>query len=224
AQIWSPNGLTTLTATTSVMASTVSSPDQVKQRFLKDGFVILDDSSTGEHMTQMQQRGFPYLTEWGLEFLEQHVLSDKHINESFLGKCVLVHWLRQRPYPEHILCYTKGGPTAGRRSHHVHLIAEGSIVNYRNGSLFRYLQGTEGKRSINEIPSQAYDDVGCPGETKEFPNGGKVILDSRVGFELIQGYVLVHEFAREDLVEDWVKMEVPSALKAKAHSLESEKA
>lgn len=212
------------------MESDTFSLEQLKEardHLLNDGFHQLDHSvSAAEHLLQMEEDRFPWHKQSGLEFCEQHVLKDERIqqvNRANLGeKYVLVHWMRQQAYPGHILCYTKGGPKAGLRSHQVHIWAIGSECIYRRGGHLHDLPASVGRRSVNEIDAKEYDEVGCPGILKTFNAGGTVIMDSRDGFEIRKGYVIVFEFALENLAWIWRKMALPSSerLKQKVHDME----
>lgn len=42
-----------------------------------EGLVDLEDSSIGEHIVDMEQRRFPFSTEYGLDFCITHVLQNE---------------------------------------------------------------------------------------------------------------------------------------------------
>ncbi|KAK8095123.1 uncharacterized protein PG998_014292 [Apiospora kogelbergensis] len=68
----------------------------------------------------------------------------------------------------------------------------------------------KGRRSLYEPNSNALMEAGCHvQEMKDFEDGGIVIVDSRVCFEMVEGYSIVFEFATADVVEKWDKMSLP---------------
>ncbi len=50
----------------------------------------------------------------------------------------------------------------------------------------------------------------------------RVILDSRVDYEMKEGYAITFEFATDDIIETWSKMKVPAKLGQKMASVQSE--
>lgn len=68
------------------MASTAVSGD-VKRHLDEHGFFNLQDSAVGEYVWQMEQRGFPLGSEYGLDFCKQHVLDDKVSAMMFPNDC-----------------------------------------------------------------------------------------------------------------------------------------
>jgi hypothetical protein len=63
-------------AKTSFMASTPFSLEVAKRCLDRDGFFDLEDSAMGEYVLGMEQRGFPYISEYGLDFCKKRVLDD----------------------------------------------------------------------------------------------------------------------------------------------------
>ncbi len=53
----------------------------------------------------------------------------------------------------------------------------------------------------------------------------RVVLDSRVGFEMQEGYPIIFAFGAEDVVKNWVKMILPKldGLPQKVANMESPK-
>lgn len=80
----------------------------------------------------------------------------------------------------------------------------------------------EGARLLWENQPSALAAVGCVATTKNFPDGGVVILDSRVDYEMKEGYVITFVFATDDIIENWSKMKVPAKLEQKVASMQSE--
>ncbi|PNP51917.1 hypothetical protein FNYG_15870 [Fusarium nygamai] len=149
--------------------------NKAKEHLYRDGFFELNDSSIGEHIWELQRRGLPFHSEWGLDWTKSHILDDlaiREINKNILGDCSLVHLLPQQPYPGHIFRYVPS-PEAPLFSHLVLLCPKGSRVRFRAGSPRHKLQGKLGRRSIYEIPAEEYDKAGCPAVLIDLPAGGK---------------------------------------------------
>jgi len=58
------------------MASTKFALVDAKKSILEDGFFFMDDSVVGEHVLEMQQKDFPFVSEYGLEFCKLNVLNN----------------------------------------------------------------------------------------------------------------------------------------------------
>lgn len=58
------------------MASTAFSLEAALKSLREDGFVDLYDSDLGELVFEMEQRGFPYLSPYGLDYCDRYVLKD----------------------------------------------------------------------------------------------------------------------------------------------------
>ncbi|RMI99801.1 hypothetical protein CDV36_015937 [Fusarium kuroshium] len=148
---------------------------EAKEHLYRDGFFELDDSSIGDHISELQRRGFPFHSEWALDWTKSHILDDlavREINKDILGDCSLVHLLPQQPYPGHIFRYVPVR-SAPLFSHLVLLCSKGSRLRLRAGSPRHSLEGKLGRRSIYEIQAEVYDKAGCPAVLIEFPAGGK---------------------------------------------------
>ncbi|KAK8144788.1 hypothetical protein G3M48_005346 [Beauveria asiatica] len=142
---------------------------------------------------------------------------------SVFHKCVLAHWLRYEAYPGHVVSFMRGGQGAGRRALLVHLWAKGSIVDYFPRSHLLELAATKGGRLLWETPKDALSEAGCIPCEKCFDEGGLVILDARIKYEIKTGYAITFELGTEDLVRDWPKMELPKleVLERKVASMQS---
>jgi len=184
------------------MAFTV---EVAKTTLLEQGFLDWRNKAIGDSIQGMEEMGFKFLSEYGLDLCEQHILNTDILSivESFFGgeTCILAHCLRYIEYPGHILCFRKGGPLAGRRVLGIQLLARGSRIDYYSGSHHHHLPTINGKRFLYEISKSSMDEVGCPCEEKEFPDGGLTIFDARIGFELKEGYAITFEFATADIIE-----------------------
>lgn len=58
------------------MASTVFSLEAALKSLREEGFIDLNDSDVGELVLEMEQRGFPYLSPYGLDYCNRYVLKD----------------------------------------------------------------------------------------------------------------------------------------------------
>ena len=58
------------------MASTTFALADARKSILEDGFFSMNDSVVGEHVLEMQQRDFPFVSEYGLEFCKLNFLDD----------------------------------------------------------------------------------------------------------------------------------------------------
>ncbi|KAH8790900.1 hypothetical protein F5882DRAFT_291620, partial [Hyaloscypha sp. PMI_1271] len=138
------------------IASTAFSEELAKASLSEEGlgFFELKDSVVGDSVRTIEERGFKFNTEDGLEFSKQHVLNSRvmPIIESFFGDkpCVLAHWLRYIAYPGHFPSFRSGGPAAGRCILVVFLIAKGSRITYWGGSHRVALPVTQGQRYLPE--------------------------------------------------------------------------
>ena len=58
------------------MASTSFTLDIARRSLLEEGFFDLNDSTVGNRVLEMERRGFPYLTEYGMDFCKQFAFDD----------------------------------------------------------------------------------------------------------------------------------------------------
>lgn len=58
------------------MASTKFSLDVAKRSLEEDGLFELEAPAIGEAMAEMQEKRYPFFTEYGLQFCRQFVLED----------------------------------------------------------------------------------------------------------------------------------------------------
>ncbi|OAA38528.1 hypothetical protein ISF_09886 [Cordyceps fumosorosea ARSEF 2679] len=157
----------------------------------EEGLFDMQDLLIGEHILEMERRRFHFSSEYGLEFCR------------------------------HIISFMRGGQRAGRRALLVHLLAKGSLVDYFPRSHLLELAAIKGGRLLWETPKEALTEAGCSPCEKNFPDGGLVILDARMKYEIKTGYAITFEFGTEELVRKWPKMELPKleVLKQKVASI-----
>ena len=58
------------------MASSEFMLDVAVKALLEEGFCDLNDSLVGERVSEIENKGFPYLTEYGLEFCKQFAFDE----------------------------------------------------------------------------------------------------------------------------------------------------
>jgi hypothetical protein len=58
------------------MASTTFALVDTRKSVLEDGFISMDNLVVGEHVLEMQQKGFLFASEYGLEFCKLNVLDN----------------------------------------------------------------------------------------------------------------------------------------------------
>jgi len=58
------------------MASTAFSLEAALKSLREEGFLDLNDPEAGELVSEMEQKGFPYLSPYGLDYCRQHILND----------------------------------------------------------------------------------------------------------------------------------------------------
>lgn len=58
------------------MEATTCSLSIEKKALLQEGFIDLGDLKVGDHVWEFEQKQFPFYTEDGLDFLQQHILGN----------------------------------------------------------------------------------------------------------------------------------------------------
>jgi hypothetical protein len=58
------------------MASTTFALVDASKSILEDGFFSMDDSVVGEHVSEMEQKDFPWASEYGVDFCKLNFLDD----------------------------------------------------------------------------------------------------------------------------------------------------
>ena len=76
------------------MASTEFSLEDATRLLLEDGFFAMEDANIGDLVSEMERRGFPYSSEYGLDFCKDHVLGDPVCGMGF-------SWQGSDPLPAH---------------------------------------------------------------------------------------------------------------------------
>lgn len=67
------------------MASPIYSVGVAKECIFDKGFLDEKDLVVGDGISEMERRGFDFFTKYGLEFLEQHVLSTVRMERDIYG-------------------------------------------------------------------------------------------------------------------------------------------
>lgn len=177
--------------TISNMSSTEFSLQSALRSLREEGFVVLDELAVGEHVTTMEQRDFSFLSPYGLDYCNAHILNNpvrfckflielpayaiqrvRAVIESLLPTCRLGHWLRYQALPGHIECFRRGGVKAGMRVLVVQQWAKGSRAAFHSGSHLHDLPTEKGERSLHETTQLALTTAGCKASEWDFPHGG----------------------------------------------------
>ncbi|CZS92365.1 uncharacterized protein RAG0_02776 [Rhynchosporium agropyri] len=194
------------------MASTTFALVDARKSILDDGFLALHDSVVGGHVLDIQQKDFPFLSEYGLEFCKINFLDDTRIQsilESFLPWSGLGLCLKWNNDPGHNFSFRKGGTKAGLRVLLVQLWSVGSRVAYWGGSHLLSPPAVGAANGLWEVPSAALKRAGCKQTEITFEQGGLAILDARLAFEIKDGFSITSAFATEDELKKWAKMFLP---------------
>ncbi|KEZ39454.1 Uncharacterized protein SAPIO_CDS9313 [Scedosporium apiospermum] len=156
------------------MASNTDSLEDSLRTLREEGFLILNDSQVGDLVSEMEDRGFPFLTSYGLHYCKQHILDNENVRpilEGLLGTCKLGHWIRYNSLPDRIECFRKGGRRAGLRALVVQQWAKGSQAVYYAGSHLHDLPAVPGERSLYETEEEELEKAGCKAIEKIFRDG-----------------------------------------------------
>lgn len=208
------------------MASPVFALVDARKSVLEDGFFSMDDSVVGEHVLGMQQKDFPFASEYGLEFCKLNVLDDTRIRsilESFFDWSGLGLCLKYNNDPGHIFSFRRGGAKAGLRVLIIQLWSVGSRGVYYGGSHLHSLPAVQAANGLWEVPFAAFKRVGCRETEVKFEHGGLAILDARLAFEIKDGFAITFAFTTEDELKTWAKMMLPRSpeLAGKVAEMES---
>lgn len=200
--------------------------DTAKALF-EDGFLNLNDSTIGKCVDDYEQRGFPYSTEYGLDFCKEHIVLNpriRHVLGFYFGgrRCILGHWLRWKADPA-TECFMRGGTAAGRRALVIHLLPKGSQLRHYPGSHLRDLPTKACDRSTYAVEELDLKQACLAAQDAKFNDGGIVIRDARLSVKIVEGYTITFIFATDDLVATWPKMLLPNtdALKDRVAEMES---
>ncbi|KAG8422544.1 hypothetical protein J3459_010285 [Metarhizium acridum] len=198
------------------------------KELFENGMFSLDDPEKGSCVEAYERKGYPYSTEFGLDFCSDQVVMNSLVRSIvmlyFQGKkCRLGHWLRWKADLA-TECFIKGGLKAGRRAVVVHLMPRGSELRYWPGSHLHNLPTTEGKRSTYEVEESDLKDAGLIPQNIQFVSGAMVIRDARLSVRIVKEYAITFIFAEEDLAASWPKMLLPNldVLKQKVANMESQ--
>jgi hypothetical protein len=66
------------------MASTIYTVEAAKETLFEQGFLDWKDLAVGDGITEIEKRGFEFLSEYGLEFCKQYVLSTVSMTKTFM--------------------------------------------------------------------------------------------------------------------------------------------
>ncbi|KAI3094758.1 hypothetical protein CBS147333_9932 [Penicillium roqueforti] len=196
------------------MAPAPFSVEDARSSILEDGFYHLVDPERPERNIEMEPEDFALASEYGLEFCKLNVLEDMRVRsilQSFFDWSGLGLYLRYRRDPGHIFSFRRGGAKAGLRVMIVHIWSKGSRATYYRGSHLHSLPTVKAANGLFEIPSAGLRNATCRGKEVEFANGGLVILDARLAFEIKQGSATTFAFTTKNELATWAKMILPNS-------------
>ncbi|KAJ5543904.1 hypothetical protein N7494_005183 [Penicillium frequentans] len=188
--------------------------DDARNSILEDGFYHLVDLEQPEQNVEMEPEGFALASEYGLDFCKLKVLDDMRVRsilQSFFDWSGLGLYLRYGRDPGHNFSFRRGGAKAGLRVLIVHMWSKGSRATYYCGSHLHSLPTIKAANGLFEIPSAGLRIAACQGKDIEFPNGGLVILDARLAFEIKQGSATTFAFTTKSELATWAKMTLPKS-------------
>ncbi|KAH6658635.1 hypothetical protein BKA67DRAFT_218580 [Truncatella angustata] len=136
------------------------------------GFFGIQDASVGDRVQEKQSKGFPCLSEEGLEFLYLNFLSDQGPIKTFLPKCAVGRYREFRSDRDHIFQFRKGGESKAKVFVSL-LWKPGSEVVFYGRSHLHTLASVIASNGLFEVPLAALEAAGCSeGTLLRFENGG----------------------------------------------------
>ncbi|KAI0147289.1 hypothetical protein GGR57DRAFT_505751 [Xylariaceae sp. FL1272] len=191
------------------MTTTTQSLESVRTWLGDNGFVNLQDPVAGERMHDMEVRGYPFVSVYGLEFLKYVVLHPRIrcILASFYKRVTLGHSLLYSEEPGRIFRFSPSGPESTFIPM-VQIWAKNSLAEYWVDSHKRDLPNLDdGEHDVNEpkeplleVGRSSLIESGCKPVKLHFENGGLVIADARTAIERKKGKVIANVFFPDALI------------------------
>ncbi|KAI9853842.1 MAG: hypothetical protein M1813_001788 [Trichoglossum hirsutum] len=209
------------------MASS-SSPtaEIVKEAIEKDGFYCYLDPTIGKQVDEFAREGYPFATENGLDFIKRNTLDDKRVCEvlesffiwSGLGIC---QKFDRHPGRTFSLANYAGTQV---RALMVQLWSAGAQAVFYKGSHLQSLEKID-TSGLLEIPHEYLHKDTIQRIEVGMKDGALVILDDRLGFTIVQGFVITFCFAVEEELNKWAKMKLSNSpsLKKRVASMARQK-
>ncbi|KAF4434347.1 hypothetical protein F53441_13691 [Fusarium austroafricanum] len=158
------------------------------------GFSDLEDSAMGEYVWQMEHRGFPFVSEYGLDFCKERVLDNEDYRRKGPWKVYPRALVKIQSMPRTYRLLQGGWSKSWWALSAGSSMGQGIPRGYYGGSHLRDMPKEEGGRLLWENQPSALAEVGCVATPKNFPNGGVVILIPELT-EMKEGYAITFEFA-----------------------------
>ncbi|KAL2036487.1 hypothetical protein N7G274_010803 [Stereocaulon virgatum] len=190
--------------------------EQLKHEILDHGFCYQRDPVIGESVNEIKGKGFPFKTEEGLDFCKLNTFDDKDI-------CAILESI----FPWSGLgCYKALGVPHRAFSFLnntqpevpaliVQLWSKNSKVVFYKGSHLRKLNARPATIGYLEIPPTSLAIDAIKRTEVEMQEGGRAVIDARLGFTILQGLVINFGFATEVELREWATMKLPNLQKFK---------
>lgn len=72
------------------MASSTFTLDVARASLLEKGFFDLNDPTVGDRVLEMERQGFPYLTDYGMDFCKQFAFDEVSGMRHFFDYCLII--------------------------------------------------------------------------------------------------------------------------------------
>jgi len=185
------------------------SVEDVRRSILENGYFLVKDPLIGERVRDMERRGFPYASEYGLDLCKV-VIDDVRVRttlESFFEWSGLGLFRSFGSAPENFLFMNNLTPEMQVLV--VQLWSNKSRVNFWDSSHLHSLNGIAAENGLLEVPSGRLEGLGLRPKEAEFEHGGIALLDARLAFNIIEGFAITFAFATQEELQTWSKMQIP---------------
>ncbi|KAI3331230.1 hypothetical protein F4824DRAFT_476004 [Ustulina deusta] len=199
------------------------------------GFFVLEDALVGKRVSDFDQRGLPFKTPYGLDFCAQNTLDNKDIRSVVESTIDRPRWGLIKVYsdklPPNLAFFFHNRLGQQMPTILIQLWGPDSSVVFYEGTHLQNVDAKESK-SLEEsegkdwgllaLPRTQMRRHGIVEKTVEMKQGGLVLLDGRLGFTILNGYVFNIGFAAEAEIQFWAKMDLPASdeIKAKVDELQ----
>ncbi|KAK4107107.1 hypothetical protein N656DRAFT_720756 [Canariomyces notabilis] len=187
--------------------------EDARKSILEDGFFLVRDPQIGERVKEMEGKGFPYASEYGLDFCKVNVLDDRvrTILESFFDWSGLGLYRTFGRDPDHNFLFMNRATTE-MQVLVVQLWSNGSRVRFWGRSQLHALNGIAAANGLLEVPSGRLEGLGLQPTEVVLERGGLALLDARLAFNIIEGFAITFAFATQEELRTWSKMRIPKQI------------
>lgn len=187
----------------------------------------MDDVNTGNQVRQFNEQGLPIKTPDGLDFCARNTMNNESIRKVIETAISRPTWGLVKVYGDR-LPPNFAFLFHNRQSSHmpailVQLWSPGSLVVFYEGSHLHNVDAKELKDwGLLALPGEEMIRDGITRNQIEMAEGGLAMMDSRLGFTILKGYVINIGFATENEIQYWAKMEFPDSneIRAKVEELQ----